>query len=650
MLSALSVSAADWNVVSMAPNPADKVVSVSDFNAVRINFGTDWAFTVADGAQVTLVNEEAGISLVSTKCQLWDFTLGLTGEYYLDIAFDTPTANGTYVLTVPAGTMTHDGVGNPVLQYTYTVEDPSLDTQEVPELQLLSASPVAGTELPSVGLPDEGRAYTFDTNINKYVAYVTADWYDITDAANPEWIAMTDADHEAGSDSEIVVVRNGNYEKMYEGHTYRMDVVCYNSYQMPRKELGRFSVEYKGSTPQYVYASQKAIAVSPDPSTYMITSAENARFTVSFDGSVIVDEGKSKISLGPLGTQSYGSITSNEAKTEWTFTIPESMLKDENSFVCFVLATDSEGRTVLGDENMAKYQNGSEEGAGFMFDYKSDMNGALLTVTPAEGDVSSLKTFTITTESKFNDMMPSWMAKPYLVRNRDIVYTFTLEGDADTSTPGTVVLTLPEEQTEPGRYSLVIPSNTFMCENSMSGESIANKATMVNYTIGGDEPDETVFDFTYSSVDPAAGNVAEIAKVTFTFAEDVSIVLYDAYILDTDGNEVRKADIKGDFSDWKIAYMEFEPVTEPGDYVLYIPKGSLGDEAFGAGEGGHANDDIRLSYTIEPAGIGSVAGETLRGDVYNVAGVLVLRDADSDAVKTLDKGIYIVGGKKVVVK
>lgn len=642
-----SANAEGWTPEHVAPNPSDVIVSADEFEYVSLDFGKEWDFTVADGAKATLVNEEAGVTLTSTSCELWAFAMQIEGKYYLRMEFEAPTANGTYVLTIPAGTMTHAGEASPQIQYTYTLNDPSLSQEEVPEIQLLSADPAAGTALPYVGLPDDLREYTFNTNINKYVAYMQASWIDVTDADAPEYIASTDANHELGSDSPLVVGRYSDSEKMYEGHTYRMEVTCYNSYQQPRKELGTFSVEYKGSSPEYVYATQKAISVDPNPDTYVITSKEDAHFTVSFDGAVTIDEEASCVSLGFGESTPYGAITPNESKTEWTFTLPERLLDTMSSFICFVQARDSEGRTVRGDENMAKYQNGDEDIAGFQFTYYSDLTEAELEVTPADGTVESLKTFTLKPIGSYTDMAPSWLAYPYLIRDRETIYTFNLTDDMDMSTPGTIVLTLPEEQTEPGRYSLIIPKGTFMCEVGQGGDE--NKEKMANYTIER-EAQETVYDFAYTEVTPASGAVTEIKDVKFTFAEDVSVLLYDAYILDSEGKEIRKADIQTSFDDWKVATVEFEPVTEAGDYTLYIPQGTFGDEAFSMDEGGHANADYRIAYSIHSVGIDAVDGESLSGDVYNVAGVLVLRDADMQAIRSLDKGIYIVGGKKIAVK
>lgn len=57
--------------------------------------------------------------------------------------------------------------------------------------------------------------------------------------------------------------------------------------------------------------------------------------------------------------------------------------------------------------------------------------------------------------------------------------------------------------------------------------------------------------------------------------------------------------------------------------------------------------DIDISST---SGIGSIDGNTAEtGNVYNVAGICVLRDANEEAVYTLPAGIYIFNGRKIAV-
>ena len=49
--------------------------------------------------------------------------------------------------------------------------------------------------------------------------------------------------------------------------------------------------------------------------------------------------------------------------------------------------------------------------------------------------------------------------------------------------------------------------------------------------------------------------------------------------------------------------------------------------------------------------IGTVAAEKNQlVDVYNLAGILVLRNADAEAIRNLPAGFYIAGGRKILVK
>ena len=89
--------------------------------------------------------------------------------------------------------------------------------------------------------------------------------------------------------------------------------------------------------------------------------------------------------------------------------------------------------------------------------------------------------------------------------------------------------------------------------------------------------------------------------------------------------------------------------TEAGTYVLEIPEGAISND-----DTKKVNPALSYTYTIaENPGVGVETVETaeaLRGDVYTTAGVLVLRNADAEAVKTLERGIYIINGRKFVVK
>ena len=66
------------------------------------------------------------------------------------------------------------------------------------------------------------------------------------------------------------------------------------------------------------------------------------------------------------------------------------------------------------------------------------------------------------------------------------------------------------------------------------------------------------------------------------------------------------------------------------------------------------NSNPELSYTWTIKTPNSISGiyfdNGVAGDVYNMQGVLVLRDATVSDLEKLDKGIYLVKGKKFVIQ
>ena len=96
------------------------------------------------------------------------------------------------------------------------------------------------------------------------------------------------------------------------------------------------------------------------------------------------------------------------------------------------------------------------------------------------------------------------------------------------------------------------------------------------------------------------------------------------------------------------------PVSEAGEYVVVIPTRTICDLTFFDTEGksGICNPEIKLAYTVDPQGGSAVDAVSAASevDVFDVQGRLVLHNASSTFLKTLSKGIYVVGGRKVAVK
>ena len=79
--------------------------------------------------------------------------------------------------------------------------------------------------------------------------------------------------------------------------------------------------------------------------------------------------------------------------------------------------------------------------------------------------------------------------------------------------------------------------------------------------------------------------------------------------------------------------------------TVYVPVGTRLDYM-------KANIWKNFADIVEDAsvGVGVIESENTTADVYNLAGVLVLRNATAEQIKNLDRGVYIVGRKKIFVK
>ena len=62
------------------------------------------------------------------------------------------------------------------------------------------------------------------------------------------------------------------------------------------------------------------------------------------------------------------------------------------------------------------------------------------------------------------------------------------------------------------------------------------------------------------------------------------------------------------------------------------------------------NVDTEIHISGNSAGLESVTLTPRSADVYNMQGILILRNADTSAIRTLPAGIYIIGGKKTSIR
>lgn len=291
------------------------------------------------------------------------------------------------------------------------------------------------------------------------------------------------------------------------------------------------------------------------------------------------------------------------------------------------------------------------------YDYTIGMDFAPAGVTPAPGKVLSLKDFSINfAEGTTPQLEAEPASQAYLLDVKDssrVAATLAIGAGA-----GEVKATLAEEVDAEGRYTLVVPARMIRQASTAGGEAGTGPSAGAEYA-----PNlkyDYVIEHAYEpvSVTPAEGTVESLRGFVLRFAEGTCATFDPG-----DGNKPRLADgdtgesvveaalAAGDAPN-EVKVTLAEEVREKGSYTLFVPAKAIRQSA---GEDDPTIVDYapRLSYSFaieEGQGAGSVPGEAGTADVYTLGGVLLKKDAGRDGLKGLKKGVYVVGGKNVLVR
>ena len=159
-------------------------------------------------------------------------------------------------------------------------------------------------------------------------------------------------------------------------------------------------------------------------------------------------------------------------------------------------------------------------------------------------------------------------------------------------------------------------------------------------------------------VSPELGATVEtLSQITITnaigktaYPMTVSGVVYTyPQILNEDGEVVRTLDSLSFSDDGKQVTWSFEPISDNGAYVLEIPHQYF---SFGAEAEGFNSNAAYFEYFVKNNGssVAGISNDNELLNVFGICGVQVLRNADRSAIKSLNPGLYIVNGKKVVIR
>ena len=201
-----------------------------------------------------------------------------------------------------------------------------------------------------------------------------------------------------------------------------------------------------------------------------------------------------------------------------------------------------------------------------------------------------------------------------------------------------------------GEYVITIEKGAFgndvWAENHEFGRS--NDVIELHFTLV-DGLEASVFDIKPLEVLPAEGKVSDkdLKSVTVGFPDGVKIKsIARASLAGVDVTSYMEfAEFKANGDGTFTAEFANLP-TERGEYLLNIDAGQFGDADYIAGNGGHANARIELRYTVDNlTAVGSIEDADADADVYTVTGVRLGND-----LRSLPAGLYIVGGRKLVIR
>ncbi len=552
---------------------------------------------------------------------------------------------------------------------TYTSEGyiGAVNPEDVPKLA--TVIPADGSALASLGEGTDNPVVAMSTTNNALVGFVQ---FDVTDK-NPEDSAravvraLTDMQRKTEGDSVWFETVLAGTTILYEGHTYEIAFRAFGSEEEANNGADPYSVmtaTYTGTTRAFRFSDVKFLDIVPADSSTLESPSEN-EFTLTFSGPVILNDENSFVVRGKAHqyweTFPFESITPSKGDTVWTVKVdmdsllaimPGGMM---SSVTLGFAPTDTKGFLVEGN-------TGEKETSYLRFEYLTPFGIPDFTTEPASGsDVDTLEVVRAFYEGG--------IAPSYNVPN-DSVVVYDSEGNAVATLadavpyipedelenfdylPVEVVLTLNTAITESGTYRLHIPEGFFILGSDTA--NVNSKAAELVYNVvshGGQS----------LTVEPADGSaVASLHEFVFTCGEGIGANPDGTEPIELkDGNGETVASATSLNTDFVFAEDDPEgmpvgskvtldkEVTAGGTYTLHVPAGF-----FLTGENGDVlSEEMTLTYTVNPTHIGGVAADGAEGvTVYTVDGRLVLKSDDASGLKGLKKGVYIVNGKKTLVK
>ncbi len=658
--------------ITIAPK---KVETVYDFVPAGVTpaegevtgFGED--FITLNCSEELYISGEAGfvyINKASEEDEPAGFLMEVNGSLKdIQIVFDTESVipGETYVFEIPAGAFGdkdwyegNGGHANPKLTYTYTVAAPA-------EFALESAiwKESAGSEginMVDASLAQLTKGATITVTANKPFGYATWTISNETEGTLKQGYI---ADRTPETSCELTM--RGAATKLLQGQTYTITIKAYEAEADARggavPNVGTIAFNFTGTQSAYVYSEVKF--TNEVGEGVVLNSKEENTYELNFDAPVTVK--RAMVNLG-MGSSVDCNVVANDDETTWTVTLPAAQLGQYDVIELSIFAEDKDGHAInkVVDSSIKEIHS-NEDNTYIGISFICDFNKPDFVVTPAsETTVESIETITFSYSGGIAVSGSSTAGEITITdvttRGQEkVVATFSAndlqypEGydpeDIEDNKCFELHIDLAEPITAEGNYQVEVPAGFFVLGEQF--ESSSSKLTTVYYEV----KKAVVGEGFKVEVNPAGGNVTEIPATIVVTAKNRGMIgnSYDIVptLMDSENNSYKVAlEIDWNLENNQLAInLADGAITKVGTYTLTIPAGAIiGDSET------DVNEEIVVVYTIATGdGIDNIVAQAGgKVDVYTVNGTCVLRNADAAAVKALRKGLYIINGKKVMLK
>ena len=370
-------------------------------------------------------------------------------------------------------------------------------------------------------------------------------------------------------------------------------------------------------------------------------------------GSAVLEEG--------TGYTIYDNIVTVNLPAEFieqAVSLPE----EYDAYKAFVLGMsveDIQGKTVIYSNSMSYPQEAAEQMGMTFLEYKIATVTKVTSVDPACGFYEVLPSKVTLTFDNEISAVEYGMIQTQLTGFRGYMMTendYVVDGNK-------LTINVPEEflvdQSQMQIRMNVVDAKGMYVTYAFDPDYEYEDAVILEYTA----PVKADL-YKMVSADPAEGEVAKLDVINVTFADAFESVAggfdpsKEVVVLNADGEVVTKAAMEIVFGEEEYGWIpptnvvKFTletPVTEAGVYTFVIPAGTVYNEMFypesedfGVAWGAVYNPEVRLTYTVV-ANADGIENLTVNGkaEIYSL---------DGRKVKNPTKGIYLINGKKVVIK